>query len=202
MKKTLIFLVLFIVFIIIYFLQINFFNWFTIAGVKPNLFIILILVIGLFAGKTIGIGTGIIAGIFLDLFIGKSVGITSIMLGIVGFLGGYLDKKFSKDSRITMILMVILATLIYEVGKYGIYIIKDNMPLEIGAFSKLLFVEIIFNVILTIRIPFRLIRLQRYSIFRYQQTNDRKNIHFLSFFFFPGLKLTICYCFYLVRFYR
>ena len=150
MKKTLIFLVLFIVFIIICFLQMNFFNWFTIAGVKPNLFIILILVIGLFAGKTIGIGTGIIAGIFLDLFIGKSVGITSIMLGIVGFLGGYLDKKFSKDSRITMILMVILATLIYEVGKYGIYIIKDNMPLEIGAFSKLLFVEIIFNVILTI----------------------------------------------------
>lgn len=150
MKKTLIFVVLFIIFLIIYFLQMNFFSWFTIAGVKPNLFIILILVMGLFAGRTIGIITGIVAGIFLDFFIGKSVGISAIMLGIVGFLGGYLDKKFSKDSRITMILMVILTTFIYEAGKYGISIIMNKIPLELWPFLKLLFVEIIYNVILTI----------------------------------------------------
>lgn len=60
MKKTLIFVVLFIVFILIYFLQMNFFSWFTIAGVKPNIFIILILVIGLFTGRTIGIASGIV----------------------------------------------------------------------------------------------------------------------------------------------
>lgn len=150
MKKTLVFVVLFIVFILIYFFQMNFFSWFTIAGVKPNLFIILILVMGLFTGRTIGIATGIIAGLLLDFFIGKSVGITAIMLGIVGFLGGYLDKKFSKDSRITMILMVILTTFIYELGQYGINIIMNKMPLELWAFSKTLFVEIIYNVILTI----------------------------------------------------
>ena len=73
MKKTLIFVVLFIVFVIIYFLQMNFFSWFTIAGVKPNLFVILILTIGLFTGRTMGIGCGIIAGILLDFFIGKNV---------------------------------------------------------------------------------------------------------------------------------
>lgn len=73
MKKTIIFVVLFIVFILIYFLQMNFFNWFTIAGVMPNLFIILILTIGLFAGRVHGITCGIIAGLLLDFFIGKSV---------------------------------------------------------------------------------------------------------------------------------
>ena len=72
------------------------------------------------------------------------------MLGIVGILGGYLDKKFSKDSRITMILMVVLSTLIFETGKYIINIIMFNSPIEILAFIKILFVEIIFNVILTI----------------------------------------------------
>ena len=73
MKKTLIFIMLFIVFIIMYFLQMNFFSWFTIAGVKPNMFIILILTIGLFTGRTIGVACGIIAGILLDFFIGKNV---------------------------------------------------------------------------------------------------------------------------------
>lgn len=73
MKKTLIFVVLFIVFLIIYFLQMNFFSWFTIAGVKPNVFIILILTIGLFTGRTTGTACGIIAGLLLDFFIGKNV---------------------------------------------------------------------------------------------------------------------------------
>lgn len=77
-------------------------------------------------------------------------GTTSIMLGVVGFLGGYLDKKFSKDSRITMILMVIFSTFIYETGKYAIFVIMNNLDAEIFAFLKILFVEIIYNVILTI----------------------------------------------------
>lgn len=72
------------------------------------------------------------------------------MLGIVGFLGGYLDKKFSKDSRITMILMVIFSTLIYEIGKYIINVIMYNLPLEALAFIKILFVETIYNIIITI----------------------------------------------------
>lgn len=54
MKKGFIFLALFVTFILLYLLQANFFNWFTIAGIKPNLFIILILFIGLFAGKHVG----------------------------------------------------------------------------------------------------------------------------------------------------
>ena len=73
MKKVLIFIALFIVFMLLYFLQMNFFSWFTIAGIKPNLFVILILAIGLFAGKIPGVISGIIAGLLLDFFIGKSV---------------------------------------------------------------------------------------------------------------------------------
>lgn len=72
------------------------------------------------------------------------------MLGVVGFIGGYLDKKFSKDSRITMILMVIFATVAFEVGKYGISIVINSITPELLVFGKLLFVEVVFNVILTI----------------------------------------------------
>ena len=72
------------------------------------------------------------------------------MLGIIGFLGGYLDKSFSKDSRITMILMVALSTAIFEIGKYAISIIIHEIPLEILPFLRLIIVEIIYNIILTI----------------------------------------------------
>ena len=109
MKKAVISILLIIIFLIIYFLQSNFFSWFNLAGVMPNLFIILTLMIGLFSGKTRGMMFGIIFGIGLDFFIGKNIGISGIMLGLIGFLGGYLDKNFSKDSRFTLILMIIAA---------------------------------------------------------------------------------------------
>lgn len=72
MKKVVTVILLFIAFMIIYFLQVNFFNWFTISGIMPNLFIIFILFIGLYAGSKIGTAFGIIFGILID-FLGGTV---------------------------------------------------------------------------------------------------------------------------------
>ena len=150
MRKVISIICLFIAFFIIYFLQSNFFSWFTISGVKPNLFVIFILFIGLFAGKKIGPILGLILGIYLDLLLGKTIGITGIMLSIVGFLGEYLDKNFSKESRFTIMLMVIGATFIYELGEYIFYIARLSVPLEIISFLKILFIEMLYNLLIVI----------------------------------------------------
>lgn len=150
MKNTLIVIATIIVFLIIYFLQANFFIWFTIGGIQPNLFIILALFIGLFGGKRLGIPIGIFIGICLDFFISKKVGISGIMLGIVALLGGYFDKNFSKDSRLTIILMVAGSTFIYEAGVYLMNIIILSSTMEIIPFIKIVLIEILYNVILTI----------------------------------------------------
>ena len=55
MKNTLIVISAIFVFLISYLLQANFFNWFNIAGITPNLFVILVLFLGLFGGKRLGI---------------------------------------------------------------------------------------------------------------------------------------------------
>ena len=115
MKKALIYISLIFVFIFIYLLQSLFFVNFTIAGVKPNIIIILVLFIGLFIGRSRGIIYGIIYGIFIDLWIGKSIGITSICLAIVGIIGGAFDKNFSKDSRIVILLIGAFCTIVYEI---------------------------------------------------------------------------------------
>ena len=55
MKKALIYISLIFVFIFIYLLQSVFFVNFTIAGVMPNIVVILVLFIGLFIGRSRGI---------------------------------------------------------------------------------------------------------------------------------------------------
>ena len=150
MKKILINIILFITFIIIYILHSNLFSWFKIAGVMPNLFVILVLFIGLYANKITGITYGIIIGILIDLFIGKKVGITAIMLGVVAIVGVIFDKNFSKENRVTLIIMVVASTILFEVGSYILsYFIYDNY-IQIWPFTQILLVECLYNALLTI----------------------------------------------------
>lgn len=150
MKKIFAILCLFIAFWLIYLLQADFFSWFTIAGVKPNLFIIFVLFIGLFAGKKIGVFLGLICGVFLDLLIGRTVGMSGILLGIIGLLGEYFDKNFSKESRVTIMLMVFGCTLLYEIVLYIFYLFRLNVPFEPYSFAKILLVEALYNMIIVI----------------------------------------------------
>lgn len=150
MKKFGISVLFFITFVIIYLLQANIFPYIKIAGVTPNLFIILILWIGLFANTVQAIAFGIIMGLILDLLYGKVIGITAIMLCIVGYLGAYFDKNFSKESKLKIVLMVIGATIIYEIGYYSLSGLIIGFDFEWLKFMKIVIFEVLYNVLITI----------------------------------------------------
>jgi rod shape-determining protein MreD len=116
----------------------------------PNLFVILVLFIGLFAGKRMGALFGVIFGFFLDSIIGKSIGPNTILLCIVGLIGEYFDKNFSKNSMISLIIICAISTLTFEVGYYAISCIRDNVSADVLRFISILFVEIIYNSILMV----------------------------------------------------
>lgn len=150
MKKTLSIICLIITFFIIYFLQSNFFTWFTIAGIMPNLYVILVLFIGLFVKRKLGLVLGLIFGLYLDIVLGRVVGISALGLGIIGLLGEILSKNFSKDSRFIVTLMVIITTAIYEILVYICSMLRLSTDIEIIPFLKILVIEIIFNTLITI----------------------------------------------------
>ena len=150
MKKVLSFIFILISFLIIYLLQSNFFTWFNIAGVKPNLFIILMVFIGAFMGKYYGFGIGVFLGLLLDMFIGKVLGLNAIILGLVGLFGGLLTKTFSKDSKMTMIVLITLITFASEIVSYIYQMIIFGYGADILIFLKIIIIEVIFNTLLLI----------------------------------------------------
>ena len=150
MKKVVINIILVITAFIIYYLQSNFFVWFNISGVMPNLFVILALFIGLFSNQIMGTAYGVGIGILLDLLIGNKIGVNAISLGIIGFLSAIFDKNFSKDSRATIMFMVLGSTAVFEIIRLLLNYVVLSTNVEIINFIIILVIEIIFNLILAI----------------------------------------------------
>ena len=150
LKKTIIHISLILTAMLLYVLQANFFSWFTIAGIMPNLFVIFVLFIGLFSGRTMGTIYGLVIGMLWDLVIGMKIGINSLGLGLIGFLTATFDKNFSKDSRMTIIVMVIVSTAVFEAFSYLLNYVFSSIQIEIWNFIRILAIEIIYNVLVTI----------------------------------------------------
>lgn len=153
MKKTLDIFLVILIFLIIYFLQVNFFTWFNIAGIMPNLFVVFIMLIGLFLKKDFAFFFGIIFGLLLDIFTGAKIGINTIALSIIGLASGKLEKNFSKDNRITVMSMTAILTLAFELITYILNIIFGGISnIQLMSFIKIVLIEIVYNEILIIMI--------------------------------------------------
>lgn len=150
MSKKLVTIILFISGFLLYFIQKNIFSNLPIAGITPNIFIIYILFLGLYTNSKVSIMVGIFIGFLLDAVYGKCIGISSTMFCILAYLSSYFDKNFSKDNKITILFMCIGATCIYELGHYILNIIIYNFDFEFLYFTKILFIENIYNILILI----------------------------------------------------
>lgn len=79
-------------------------------GVKPDLMLIPVIFFGLFLGREMGLEAGLAAGLLKDLFALDFFGINAFIFAVTGFLAGILGAQFSRESRRTQVLLVILLT--------------------------------------------------------------------------------------------
>lgn len=128
--------------------DLNFFTWFNIRGIMPNLFVFFTLFVGIFIGQRIGIAVGLFVGIVIDVIIGKQVGFTGIALGIVGYVGELLDKNFDKNNLLTLLAMVAIVTFGYELVNMFYIIVRNGLNFNIFIFLVMIVVEVLFNVLL------------------------------------------------------
>ena len=151
MRKFIDVILIILLFLSIYVLQSNLFTWLKIAGIMPNLFIIFIMMIGLFLKQKVGFFVGIGCGLLLDFFVGTRIGISAISLASVGLVAGILEKNFSNDSKMTIIIILSFLTFQCEAIKYLLNIIILGIKsIYIVDFFKIVLIEIIYNDLLLI----------------------------------------------------
>ncbi len=88
------------------FLQMTVLNYVKIFGSKPDLALIAVIFFGLFLGEGGGLESGIMAGLLKDVLALDFFGINAFILGLTGFIVGFLNTKFFKESKITEFVIV------------------------------------------------------------------------------------------------
>lgn len=160
MKKNILTIVYILSFIlIVYLLQLYVINPRELFGVKPNLILILVIVISLWYGLYVGGISSLILGIFTDIVFGSNIGIFTISYTIVGCLIGLLNSNYRKESKMSLVYVSIIATFAFEIVQcictivvYSadiniLYLIKQSI---ISSLLNIVIVYIVYSVIYTI----------------------------------------------------
>ena len=137
-------------FFTIYLLQLFIFDNLKISGIKPNIFAISIIIISLYNKPIKSFSIGIIVGIIIDLLNSKAIGITAIGLGLLGYGVSNVEKMFSIESKLSLIVFIFLGTISYEILEYILQFIIIGTKIQLITIIKIILIEAIYNSLLTI----------------------------------------------------
>ena len=87
-------LVMAVLIIIGYLLQTTLFKAITIAGIVPNILLILTSAFGFMRGKNEGMYIGFASGLLIDIFFGNILGFYALIYMFIGFVNGFFRRIF------------------------------------------------------------------------------------------------------------
>lgn len=97
-------------------LESTFFVHFTIAGVKPDLLLILIIFNSLFHGPIKGTFFGFSLGLFEDILLGTNIGMNALAKGLTAFASAWFMKGAFRENLLVPVISLFLGTLLNGVA--------------------------------------------------------------------------------------
>ena len=83
-----------------------------VVSVKPSLFLVALILISLFWGRSPGMWFGFASGMFLDLFSPEHMGLNMLILTSAGFLIGSLSTTLYREKYVSQVLTLLFVSLV------------------------------------------------------------------------------------------
>ncbi len=140
----------FIIGLIISILESTIFSRLEILNVVSNISLIYIVIVSLIRGKKLGSFLGLFLGIFRDIFFSPALGANALIYFFIGYSVGMLESKLTKENIIVPISLVAISTIFYNILYLMImFFLKQNISV-FYVFRRILVLEILYNILLTI----------------------------------------------------
>lgn len=139
------------IFILICFvLQCSVFSAFSLAGIVPNLMIILTSAFGFMRGEKEGIVIGFFCGLLSDVFFGDILGFYALILMYIGFLNGKFSRIFYPEDIKLPIALISISDLSYGIICYVmLFLLRGRLDFTYY-FMKIILPEAIYTIIVTL----------------------------------------------------
>lgn len=89
-------------------------------GIKPDLLIVLISVVGLVWGWRPALGLGALYGLLEDLLVGKFIGLNTAAKLVCGLVAGFSEKGIYKENMWAPVVVVFLASIAHDLVFIGL----------------------------------------------------------------------------------
>lgn len=151
------------VLIYLYFiLQTALFSRFSLAGVTPNILIILVSTIGFAKGANPGMTVGMICGIILDIYASGYFGMYALIFVVIGFLNGTFRQVFFGDDMKLPLLLIGSSDLVYGGMVYVFtYVARGKLDFPYY-FMNLMMPEAVYTVLVALILYYPIIHLDEW----------------------------------------
>lgn len=139
-------LVVFVCFV----LQTTLFQTLALADVVPNLLLIATVAYGYMGGEKEGILVGLLCGLLIDLFFGSVIGLNSLILMIIGYLNGVLNKIYYTDDLTIPLIIICISDIFYNFLYYMFeFLLRGRLNLFFYL-KRIILPEVVYTVLISV----------------------------------------------------
>lgn len=143
-------IVYFLEIIICFIFQSSMFHYIALAGIMPNLLIILVVSIAYMRGSKEGLLVGFAGGLIVDLIFGELVGLYTLFYMLIGYFFGFVHKYYSEDDYTLPLVLISAGDLIYGFFYYVFDFLLRGRLNFLYYLRRLIVPEIIYTVAVSI----------------------------------------------------
>ena len=133
-----------------YLLQSTVFSHLELAGIKPNLLLIVTAAFGFMRGPKEGMWIGLAAGLLLDVQCGDIIGFYGLIYLLVGALNGLFEQLFFDEDIKLPLFLITLSEFLYGIVIYFLmFLLKSDfkLPYYLG---RIIVPELIYTIMVTL----------------------------------------------------
>jgi len=139
-----------VIIIAAYLLQCTVFSSLELAGIKPNLLIIITASFGFMRGSREGMLVGFVSGLLVDIQFGDMIGFYALIYLLVGFINGLFQRLyFDEDIKLPLFLISISEFLYGIIVYFLTYLLRSDFNFLLYL-NKIILPELIYTIVITL----------------------------------------------------
>ena len=136
--------------LVLYLLQTSVFTSIALAGVVPNLLLILVVSVAYMRGRIPAMLTGFICGLTIDFSYCSFVGLFALIYLAIGYLAGFAHRIYDENDYTIPLILVGVSELLYNLLYYLFFYFLQG-KLNIGFYMvRYMFPRVIYTVLIAI----------------------------------------------------